>query len=122
MHPGRGDVEIWTVTTLDDGNLRHLVEEGRDFLLAGPTGETVRVIAAGGHLINSDELVAGDVVSVWGYVDRVADPRGGVAGGRGALAVAVRSGDTLPLLVRRGTEPDAVNPAGVGNSPSRTVR
>jgi hypothetical protein len=62
-------------------------------------GETACVIAARGHLINADRLRDGDRVSVFGFVDHVADARSPHA--RGALALGLRSGDELPLLVRR---------------------
>jgi hypothetical protein len=84
-------------------NVRRLVEEGHDFFVTDDAGQTACVIAARGHLINADRLHDGDRVSVFGFVDRVADPRGKARSphARGELSLAVRSGDALPLLVRR---------------------
>jgi hypothetical protein len=106
MLPGRLESHIWGCRELNKINLRLLVEEGHDFLLADAAGQTVCVIAAGGRLINADHVAEGDAVSVFGYVDRVAvaHPQAGQARSphaRGQLSLAVRSGDALPLLVRR---------------------
>jgi hypothetical protein len=91
---------IWRVGTSEVGLL---VEEGRDFFLTGEAGETACVIAARGHLINADRLADGDAVSVFGFVDRIADARAQARSvhARGELSLALRSGDALPLLVRR---------------------
>jgi hypothetical protein len=91
------------VSAIYTGNVRRLLEEGHDFFVTDDAGQTACVIAARGHLINADRLADGDRVSVFGYVDRVADARGEARSphARGELSLAVRSGDVLPLLVRR---------------------
>jgi hypothetical protein len=96
---------LWRVELRDDaeqGGL--LIEEGRDFLLSvgdGADAGTVYVVAAGGHLVSSAPLRAGDEVSVFGFADEVPD-RTGLAPaphGRGGLLPAIRSGSELPLLL-----------------------
>jgi hypothetical protein len=102
LPPGRRGL-LWANRTREADNVRLLVEEGNDFLLADEAGQTACVIAAGGHLINAAEVAAGQRVSVVGFVDRVADARAPArsANARGELSLAVRSGDHLPLLVRQ---------------------
>ena len=98
---------LWRVELRDDaeqGSL--LIEEGRDFLLSvgdGADAGTVYVVAAGGHLVSSAPLRAGDEVSVFGFADRVPDRTGLAASphGRGGLLPAIRSGSELPLLLTR---------------------
>src|SRR5262249_17347670 len=99
MPPSRVDTHIWRKSTLETGNLRFLVEEGHDFLLFDRVGGSVCVIAAGGHLINADRLLEGEEVSVFGCIDRIADPRAEERSpnGRGGLALAVRSSADHPL-------------------------
>jgi hypothetical protein len=74
-------------------------------LLLDDAGRTVRVIAAGGLLMDADRLVHRDMVEVFGFVDRVIDPAAAPAGSRRArgepIALALRSGDALPLIVRK---------------------
>jgi len=98
---------LWRVELRDDAEQgRLLIEEGRDFLLSigtggGVTAGTVYVVAAGGHLVSSAPLRAGDDVSVFGFADEVPD-RTGLAPaphGRGGLLPAIRSGSELPLLL-----------------------
>jgi hypothetical protein len=96
---------LWRVELRDDaeqGSL--LIEEGRDFLLSvgdGAAAGTVYVAAAGGHLVSSAPLRAGDEVSVFGFADEVPDRAGLAASphGRGGLLPAIRSGSELPLLL-----------------------
>ena len=112
MLPSRLRSHIWANSTRQTDTLRVLIEEGNDFLLqdegVGGDGEhagvcvNVVVLAAGGHLINAEHLAEGARVSVFGAIDWIADARADArsAHGRGALALAVRSGGSLPLLVR----------------------
>jgi hypothetical protein len=94
---------IWSLSAMDTDNVRFTVEDGHDFFLTDEEGETLRVIAGRGVLVNADTLSAGDRISAFGFVDRVLDsvPRGADALTRGATSVALRSGDDLPLLLRR---------------------
>ena len=98
-------VPLWRVELRDDPEQgRLLIEEGRDFLLSvgdGAAGDTVYVAAAGGHLVSSAPLRAGDDVSVFGFADEVPDRTGRAASphGRGGLLPAIRSGSELPLLL-----------------------
>jgi len=104
MLPSRAESHIWVVGTTRADNVRLLVEEGHDFfIIPDGGGQVVCVIAARGHLINADRLAEGDRVSVFGTVARVADPRAESRSprARGALALAVRASDDLPLLVRK---------------------
>jgi hypothetical protein len=94
---------IWTYGAMATDNVRVVVEEGHDFFLTGENEvQTACVIVARGHLVNASELSAGDRVSVFGFTDRAAR---GLPDAhpldRGARALALRSGDDLPLLVRR---------------------
>jgi hypothetical protein len=106
MLPSRLKSHIWAGSTRQTPKVRVLIEEGNDFLLTDGEGEracvNACVLVAGGHLINADILAEGARVSVFGTVDRIADARAGArsAHGRGALTLAVRSTDALPLLVR----------------------
>jgi hypothetical protein len=88
---------------MDTDNVRFTIEDGHDFFLTDKEGETLRVIAARGVLVNADTLSPGDRISAFGFVDRVLDsvPRGADALTRGATSIALRSGDDLPLLLRR---------------------
>jgi hypothetical protein len=94
---------IWSLSAMDTDNVRFAVEDGHDFFLTDKEGETLRVIAARGVLVNADTLSPGDRISAFGFVDRVLDsvPRRGDALTRGATSIALRSGDELPLLLRR---------------------
>lgn len=67
---------IWSHSAMSTDNVRLQVEEGHDFFLTDEEGETARVIAARGALINADTLAPGDRISVFGYVDRILDRRG----------------------------------------------
>jgi hypothetical protein len=97
-----GDLKshIWFHSTVNTDNVRFVVEEGHDFFLTDEEGRTACVIVARGHLINDDELLAGDEVSVFGFTDRIAAPRADPLD-RDASAPTLRAGDDLPLLVRR---------------------
>jgi hypothetical protein len=101
--PGsRAGASLWQVQELrDDRELRWRLEEGTDFLLAGPDGCHVHVFAAGGHLMSPPALTGGEQVSVFGFVDEIADRYGltGSPNGRGGRMLALRSGAELPLLV-----------------------
>jgi hypothetical protein len=103
MLTSRQKTHIWFHSAMNTDNVRLTVEEGHDFFLTDDEGRTACVIVARGHLVNADQLVAGDVVSVFGYLDRVAGPRAAGADifDRDARALAVRAGDDLPLLIRR---------------------
>jgi hypothetical protein len=103
MLPGRMSSHIWSRSTLDTDNVRFEVEEGHDFLLSPNTGELTCVMVARGHLTNAETLADGDVVSVFGTVDRVIRPATWPtpSGARRELVLAVRSGDDLPLMIRR---------------------
>jgi hypothetical protein len=96
---------IWIHSEITTDNVRLSFEEGHDFFLADDTAQTVRVIAAGGFLIDGAGLVHRDQVEVFGFVDRVVDPgapRDGSRRPRGEpIALALRSGDALPLIVRK---------------------
>ena len=100
---GNRESHIWVLGTIDAHNVRLMVEEGHDFFLTDPEGRSVCVITARGHIINARRLRDGDRVSVFGYIDRVVDARAQArtANARVATALAVRSGDAMPLLVRR---------------------
>ena len=108
MTRGRPGAHIWRNVQVDDGGVRAWLEEGHDFFLADHTGQSLCVIAAGGQLINADEVGDGDYVSVVGYVDHVTDPRARAGSGhaRGELSVVVRSGDLMPLVLRRLPAPE----------------
>jgi hypothetical protein len=99
MLQGRLNAHIWSHSAMYTDNVRLAVEEGHDFFLTDEAGQTLRVIVTHGHLINDDQLVSGDRVSVFGFTDRVGAP--GTAFERGAFAPALRAGDDLPLLIRR---------------------
>jgi hypothetical protein len=94
---------IWIHGAMTTDNVRLVAEEGHDFFLVDEEGgETACVIAARGHLLNADSLLAGDRVSVFGFTDRTARrPSHAPPLDRGARALAVRAGDDLPLLLRR---------------------
>jgi hypothetical protein len=97
---------IWFHSATYTDNVRVVVEQGHDFFLTcevGGDNAATSVLVARGHLVNAAELQDGDRVSVFGFTDRIAG-RGGPRRDpmdRGATALAVRSGDDLPLLVRR---------------------
>lgn len=106
---------IWFHSTTYTDNVRVVVEQGHDFFLTCETGgdrAAASVLVARGHLVNAAELQDGDRVSVFGFTDRIAgrgdarrDPMD-----RGATGLAVRSGDDLPLLVRRLGAPPTQEP------------
>ena len=86
---------------MNTDNVRVAVEEGHDFFLADEeAGQTACVIVARGHLVNADSLAPGDRVSVFGFTDVTPQGRDGPLD-RGGFRLAVRSGDDLPLLLRR---------------------
>ena len=97
---------IWSQRTMNTDNVRGAVEEGHDFFLTDdlePAGKTACVIVARGHLINADELLSGDRVSVFGFTDFVAARGASQADpfDRASREPALRAGDDLPLLIRR---------------------
>lgn len=97
---------IWSKSEMSRHNVRLLVEEGHDFFLEGAPGQVAVVRAAGGYLIGGPDgaIDAGDQVEVFGFVDHVIDGAAPLAGRhpRGEpIALAVRSGDDLPLFVRK---------------------
>ena len=100
--PGRAAApELWRATTVRDETGSWLVEEGWDFLLTDAEGRRAYVLAPEAYLVNAEVLVAGDEVSVYGFLDLVPD-RAGLArsaSGRGGLAPGLRAGPELPLLV-----------------------
>jgi hypothetical protein len=93
---------IWFQRAMTAHNVRLQVEQGHHFFLTDAEGQTARVIASRGYLVNATEMAGGDTVSVFGFTDRIADPAAESAGtaGRERSALAVRAGDDLPLLVR----------------------
>jgi hypothetical protein len=101
---------IWFKGETCGTNVRLLFEEGHDFFLtessdqAVPVPTRVLVAAAGGYLMGGPDaaLDTGDVVEVFGIVDRVIDPHasfGATHSREGPLAVALRAGDQLPVIV-----------------------
>jgi hypothetical protein len=87
-------------------NVRLLVEEGHDFFLTGAQEQVTLVRAAGGYLIGGPEgaIDPGDQVEVFGFVDHVIDSAAplGASRPRGEpIALVLRAGDELPLIVRR---------------------
>jgi hypothetical protein len=94
---------IWIHSAMTSANVRFDVEEGHDFFLAADDPqETLCVIVARAHLVNARGLAVGDRVSVFGFTDRLGRPASGAAPlDRGARSLALRSGDDLPLLLRR---------------------
>jgi hypothetical protein len=107
---------IWSHSAISTHNVRLTVEQGHDFFLNADRLDEARdepndeageksacVVAARGHLVNAETLAPGDRVSVFGFTDRIADPRRSVVGSsvRGALVLALRAGDDSPLLIRR---------------------
>jgi len=97
---------IWSKSEMTRHNVRLLAEEGHDFFLADDAGRTAIVQVAGGYLIGGPDLTveAGDRVEVFGFVDHVID-RGAPLGAshpRGEpIALALRTGDQLPIIVRK---------------------
>ena len=97
--PGDPGGELWRAEVIDDADGRWLADEGRDFLLGGPGGPPLLVLAQGGRLLNADRLQVGDEVAVFGIADEAPDRAGLSASPRGGLVRALRSGPTRPLLV-----------------------
>ena len=87
----------------DDEGRRWVVEEGHDFMLATGDGGVAQVLASAGHLVSPDQLVGGEEVSVFGFVDETPDHAGisRSPNGRGGTVLSMRSGSELPLLVVR---------------------
>jgi hypothetical protein len=100
---------IWTRGESSIHNVRLLVEEGHDFFLndsRDPGLREVLILVAGGGMIGNvgAAIDTGDLVEVFGFVDRVIDQgsRLGASTPRGEpLVLALRAGDQLPLLVRK---------------------
>jgi hypothetical protein len=107
---------IWHRSEMRAHNVRWLHEEGHDFFVDDEAGASpVRVIAAGGALVceAGDALRHGDRVELFGFVDQVIDA--GAAGASRApraepMGIALRSGDDLPLIVRKLAAPAAAAP------------
>ena len=96
---------IWAKSEMTRHNVRLLVEEGHDFFLGEAPEQVVMVRALGGHLIGGPEgaIDTGDQVEVFGFVDHVIDSAAplGASRPRGEpIALVLRAGDELPLLVR----------------------
>jgi hypothetical protein len=112
---------IWFKGESSGHNVRLLVEEGHDFFLAvshplglrlpfglplGQEAPEVLVLAAGGWLAGGlgTALDIGDRVEVLGFVDQVIEhaSRSSPRNPRGEpMALALRAGDELPLVVRK---------------------
>jgi hypothetical protein len=93
---------IWSHSAMSTHNVRATVEEGHDFFLTDEEGRTACVMVARGHLVNAEQLISGDRVSVFGFTDLVAAAAPHAASiDRAAFAPALRAGDDLPLLIRR---------------------
>jgi hypothetical protein len=97
---------IWAKSEMTRHNVRLLVEEGHDFFLTGAPEQLAMVRAAGGYLIGGPEgaIDSGDQVEVFGFVDHVIDAAAplGPSRPRGdPIALVLRAGDELPLIVRR---------------------
>jgi hypothetical protein len=96
---------IWHRSEMLADNVRWICEEGHDFLLQDDAAAAglVRVVAAGGALLcaASDPLRHGDRVELFGFVDRVIDPAGARVRRAEPVSTALRSGDDLPLVVRK---------------------
>jgi hypothetical protein len=109
---------IWFKSEMTADNVRLLAEVGHDFFLTDEAGQTVRVLVAGGALLGAAAatLDHDDPVQVFGALDHVIDPQA-PAGSRHPraepLALALRSGDQLPLIVLAGA---------AGNHWSHTLR
>ncbi len=102
---------IWSKSEMTSNNVRLLVEEGHDFFLADAAGRALIVRAAGGYLIGGPEgtVDAGDQVEVFGFLDRVIDSAAplGASRPRGEpMALLLRTGDALPIVVRKVPLPD----------------
>jgi hypothetical protein len=92
--------ELWRVQVVDDADGHWLVEEGHDFLLTGPDGAVVQVLADEGRLLGGPVLRVGDEASVYGFVDQIPDATGlGATRRRGGVMPALRGDSELPLLV-----------------------
>ena len=97
---------IWAKSEMTRHNVRLLVEEGHDFFLTGAEEQVAMVRAAGGYLIGGPEgaIETGDQVEVFGFVDHVIDSAAplGASRPRGEpIALVLRGGDELPLIVRK---------------------
>src|SRR6185369_11003645 len=64
---GERGAPIWTAREEVAGDVRLLIEEGRDFFLRDQAGEIARVVAAGGILLGADRVAPGDAVDVLGF-------------------------------------------------------
>jgi len=98
---------IWFKSESSGHNVRLLLEEGHDFFLAAPSGQEVLevlILAAGGWLAGGPgtALDVGDRVEVLGFVDRLIHGSSRSSHPRGEpIALALRAGDDLPLVVRK---------------------
>jgi hypothetical protein len=100
--PGDPGGELWRAEVIEDADGSWLLDQGRDFLLAGSPPATHRPVlirAEGGRLLNAESLHVGDEVSVFGIADEAPDRAGLSASPRGGLVPALRAGPTRPLLV-----------------------
>jgi hypothetical protein len=120
MPSSRTSSYIWVRSERNTGNVRLLVEEGHDFFLegeedsggsSGSGSRAICVLARGGLLLAGDRLVRGDRVEVIGFVDRIVEPEMSSHHPRGEpMAVALRSSDELPLLLRKITALESATP------------
>jgi hypothetical protein len=103
---------IWSKGETSGHNVRRLVEEGHDFFLGGLGGldpaqqEEILIVAAGGWFSGpvGTAIDVGDTVEVIGFVDRLVEhaSRAGSSKPRGEpMALALRAGDDVPLVVRK---------------------
>ena len=114
---------IWSRGETGGHNVRCLVEEGHDFFLAGSDAaqpDEILVMAAGGCFAGAvgTAVDPGDTVEVMGFVDRLVEhaSRAGSSKPRGEpMALALRAGDEVPLVLRKITEPS-------GNDRGHTLR
>jgi len=97
---------IWAKSEMTRHNVRLLVEEGHDFFLGEAADRVAMVRATGGYLIGGPDgaIDPGDQVEVFGFVDHVIDSAAplGASRPRGEpIALVLRAGDELPLIVQK---------------------
>jgi hypothetical protein len=100
---------IWSKGETSGHNVRRLVEEGHDFFLGGSGAaeqEEILIVATGGWFSGpvGTAVDAGHTVEVIGFVDRLMEhaSRAGSSNPRGEpMALVLRAGDDVPLVVRK---------------------